>query len=125
MAKALYDDLLGRHYAQFRQPDPRIARAISDALGDAKKILNVGAGAGAYEPVDREVVAIEPSSQMIAQRAKNAAPVIQATAEALPFEDQSFDAAMAVLTIHHWPDRARGLRGMRRVARDRVVILTW
>ena len=87
--------------------------------------MNVGAGAGSYEPADRRVVAVEPSREMIRQRPARAAPVVQASATALPFATGAFDAALAVLTVHHWPDRARGLAELRRVARDRVVILTW
>lgn len=119
-----YDEI-GRGYTRYRTPDPRIARLIDAALGDAKSIVNIGAGAGAYEPRDRQVVAVEPSSEMIAQRAEGAAPVIQGSAESLPFENNSFDAAMAVLTIHHWRDLHAGLSEMRRVARDRIVLLTW
>jgi SAM-dependent methyltransferase len=85
----------------------------------------VGAGAGSYEPVDRRVLAVEPSPEMIRQRPPGSAPVIQASATALPFPDGAFDATLAVLTVHHWPDRARGLAELRRVARDRAVILTW
>ena len=98
---------------------------IEDALGDARTVLNVGAGAGSYEPPDREVTALEPSAEMIRQRPEGAAPAVQGSAEALPFDDGAFDAAMAVLTVHHWTDRAGGLREMRRVARDRVVVLTF
>ena len=98
---------------------------IEDALGDARTVLNVGAGTGSYEPADREVTALEPSAEMIRQRPEGAAPAVQGSAEALPFADASFDAAMAVLTVHHWTDRARGLAEMRRVARDRVAILTF
>jgi SAM-dependent methyltransferase len=87
-------------------------------------VVNVGAGTGAYEPRDREVVAVEPSETMIAQRPAGSAPVIRAYAEELPFKDRSFDAAMAVLTDHHWADHARGLAELRRVAR-RVVLFTW
>ena len=94
MAEALYDRI-GQGYAQARRPDPRIQAAIEEGLGDAESVLNVGAGAGGYEPADREVTAVEPSAEMIAQRAPDAAPVIQASAEALPFDDDSFDAAMA------------------------------
>jgi SAM-dependent methyltransferase len=117
----LYDDI-GGHYTATRRTDPRIAEAIWDALGDARSVLNVGAGAGAYEPTDREVVAVEPSPVMAAQRASEAAPVLQATAEALPLADGSFDAAMAVLSDHHWSDRIRALGELRRVARRRVVL---
>ena len=120
--KATYDRI-GRLYSEFRRPDPRIAARIADALGDARTVLNVGAGTGSYEPADREVTAVEPSEVMIAQRPPDAAPAVQATAESLPFEDGSFDAAMALITDHHWKDRAAGLREMRRVARRRVVLL--
>jgi SAM-dependent methyltransferase len=119
--KSLYD-AIGRTYAASRREDPRIALAIRTALGDAASIVNVGAGAGSYEPSDRRVVAVEPSATMLAQRPATAAPAIQASAEELPFPDAEFDAAMAVLTIHHWADRRRGLAEMRRVARDRIVL---
>ena len=105
-----------------RREDPRIAAAIWRALGDAATVVNVGAGAGSYEPRDRDVVAVEPSELMIGLRPAGAARVVRASAEALPFEDASFDAAMAVLSDHHWPDRAGGLRELRRVARRRVVV---
>ena len=118
---ALYDRL-GVGYTTTRREDPRIAAAIHAALGDAATVVNVGAGAGSYEPPDRRLVAIEPSAVMIAQRPPDAAPAIIATAEALPLADDSVDAAMAVLTDHHWSDRARGLREMRRVARRRAVV---
>jgi SAM-dependent methyltransferase len=120
----LYDQI-GVGYRTHRRPDPRIAAAIVDALGPARSILNVGAGAGSYEPVDRRVLAVEPSPEMIGQRPPGSAPVIQASATALPFPDGAFDATLAVLTVHHWPDRTRGLAELRRVARDRAVILTW
>lgn len=118
-------DHIGRGYAQQRRPDPRIAARLATALGDARSVLNVGAGAGSYEPADQRVIALEPSRVMIAQRAAGAAPAVQARAEALPFADRSFDAAMAVLTLHHWADRAGGLAECVRVARDRVVLLTF
>ena len=118
-----YDEI-GRTYARTRATDPRIAAAIWDALGDARTVVNVGAGTGNYEPPDREVTAVEPSAVMIAQRPPDAAPVVQASAESLPFEDGSFDAAMAVLTIHHWSDWRRGIEEMRRVAR-RIVLFSW
>lgn len=121
---ALYDTI-GLDYANLRRPDARIAARIEAALGDAKSVLNVGAGTGSYEPADRNVTAIEPSAEMIAQRAPDAAPAVQGTADALPFGDGSFDAAMAVLRVHHWPDPGAGLAEMRRVARDRIVILTF
>ncbi|HUB03917.1 MAG TPA: class I SAM-dependent methyltransferase [Solirubrobacteraceae bacterium] len=115
-------DTIGRSYTTTRHPDPRIARAIWTALGDAGTVLNVGAGAGAYEPPDREVVALEPSPVMIAQRPAGAAPVVRGHAEELPFEDGSFDAVMAIMSDHHWADRQRGFAELRRVARDRVVL---
>jgi SAM-dependent methyltransferase len=118
---ALYDRL-GVGYTTTRRPDPRIAAAIHAALGDAVSVVNVGAGAGAYEPEDRKLVAIEPSRVMIAQRPPAAAPAIVAGAEALPLGDDSVDAAMAILTDHHWSDRARGLREMRRVSRRRAIV---
>jgi SAM-dependent methyltransferase len=116
-----YDEI-GASYGLFRNPDARIARMIWAALGDARTVLDVGAGTGSYEPVDREVVAIDPSPVMIAQRPANAAPVIMATAERLPFRDDCFDAAMAVLTAHHWEDPLGGLAEMRRVSRRQVVL---
>jgi SAM-dependent methyltransferase len=118
-----YDEI-GRTYARTRATDPRIAAAIWEALGDARTVVNVGAGTGNYEPPDRDVTAVEPSAVMIAQRREGAAPVVQASAEDLPFEDDSFDAAMAVLTIHHWSDWRAGVEEMRRVAR-RAVLLSW
>ena len=120
---ALYDRL-GRSYATTRREDPRIAAAIQAALGDARRVVNVGAGAGAYEPRDREVVAVEPSPVMIAQRPAGAAPVVQASAEQLPFADGEFDVAMAILTVHHWSDLEAGICELERVA-GRIVILSW
>ncbi len=117
-------DTIGRSYTATRGTDPRIAAAIWEALGDARTVVNVGAGTGSYEPPDREVTAVEPSEVMIAQRRPDAAPAIQGSAEALPFEDQSFDAAMAVLTLHHWTDWRAGIEELRRVAR-RVVVFSW
>jgi len=109
-----------------RGEDPRIAAAIRRALGDdVRTLVNVGAGTGSYEPRDLDVVAVEPSARMIAARPPGAPPVVQARAEALPFEDASFDAAMVVLSDHHWEDRAAGLRELRRVARRRAVVLTY
>lgn len=124
MAEALYDRI-GQGYAQARRPDARILAAIETGLGDAASVVNVGAGSGGYEPADREVTAVEPSAEMIAQRAADAAPVVQASAEALPFEDDSFDAAMALQTVHHWPDIEAGLAELRRVGRGPVVVLTY
>lgn len=121
---ALYDTI-GHGYANRRQPDPRINQAIQNALGNAGSVVNVGAGCGSYEPVNTAVVAVELSTTMIEQRPASAAPAVQATAMALPFRDKSFDASLAVLTVHHWPDKMRGLAELRRVTRQRVVILTW
>jgi SAM-dependent methyltransferase len=115
----------GAGYASVRRPDPRIAALVHAALGTARTVLNVGAGAGSYEPADRSVVAVEPSARMRAQRPKGAAPVVDATAEDLPFADDAFDAAMATVTIHQWQDWERGLRELRRVSRGPVVILTF
>ncbi len=119
----LYDSI-GIGYTAVRAEDPRLRARIHAALGDARRVLNVGAGAGSYEPRDRDVVAVEPSQVMIAQRPPGAAPVIRATAEALPFDEGEFDAAIVVLSDHHCSDRAGGLRELRRVAR-RVVVFTW
>lgn len=115
---------IGQSYSAYRQPDPRIAAMIAEALGPARKVLNVGAGAGSYEPEDRVVTPIEPSASMRAQRPAHLAPAIDATAEHLPFADDSFDAAMASFTIHQWTDLEAGLREVRRVTRGPVVILT-
>jgi SAM-dependent methyltransferase len=123
MAGALYDEY-GRTYAATRRAEPRWEAAIVEALGDARTILNVGAGTGSYEPRGRKVVAVEPSEVMIAQRPAGSAPVVRAHAEELPFADAEFDVSMAVLSDHHWSDRARGLRELRRVAR-RSVVLTY
>src|ERR1700761_6267294 len=113
-------DTIGTTYTATRRTEPRIAAQIWAALGGARTVLHVGAGAGSYEPPDREVTAVEPSAVMRAQRPAGAAPCVAAAAESLPFEDQSFDAAMAVSTIHHWQDPIAGLREMRRVARPVV-----
>jgi SAM-dependent methyltransferase len=124
VSPALYDRI-GVGYSAYRRPDPRIAARIADALGPARSIVNVGAGAGSYELADRAVVAVEPSAEMVRQRPAAAAPAVRASAGRLPFRARAFDAAMAVLTIHHWPDWRAGVGEMRRVARGRVVILTW
>ncbi|MBX9730134.1 MAG: class I SAM-dependent methyltransferase [Sphingomonas sp.] len=124
MADVRYDRI-GIDYAAQRRPDPRIASAIHAALGSAETIVNVGAGTGSYEPLGLHVTAIEPSSAMIRQRTASAAPVIQGCAEQLPFADNSFDAAMAILTIHHWADKAAGLSELRRVTRGPIVLLTF
>jgi SAM-dependent methyltransferase len=115
----------GGGYAVRRRPDPRIAARFHAALGDARTVLNVGAGAGSYEPEDRHVVALEPSAQMRAQRPPHLAPAIDAAAERLPFDDDSFDAAMASMTIHQWTDLEGGLRELRRVTRGPVAIFTF
>ena len=115
----------GHGYAAQRRPDPRIGGMIHAALGDARTVLNVGAGAGSYEPDDRYVVAVEPSARMRAQRPATAVPALHATAEELPFDDDSFDAVMAAVTVHQWSDVARGLGELRRVARQAVVVLTF
>ncbi len=122
LARAMYDDI-GRGYGAARRTDPRIAAAIDAALGDARSVLNVGAGTGSYEPTGREVVAVDPSEVMLLQRATGSAPALQGSAEELPFFDDSFDAVMAVFSDHHWSDRAAGMREMLRVARERVVVV--
>lgn len=114
----------GAGYALVRRPDPRIAVRLHAALGASRTVLNVGAGAGSYEPTDRCVLAVEPSATMRAQRPADAAPAVDATAEQLPFDEDSFDAAMAILTVHQWTDVQRGLRELRRVSRGSVVVLT-
>jgi len=114
---------IGGGYSSYRRADPRIAAAILDALGDAETILNVGAGAGSYEPTDRIVTAVEPSASMRAQRPAGR-PAIDAVAAALPFDDNSFDASMATFSVHQWPDAAAGLRELRRVTRGPVVIMS-
>ncbi len=118
-------DTIGVNYSDLRKPDSRIEMMIGRALGSARTVLNVGAGAGSYEPLDRQVTALEPSVEMIRQRGVSLAPVIQGYAEDLPFDDNSFDASMAVLTVHHWTDQERGLKEMRRVTRGQVVVLTF
>lgn len=115
-------DLIGRGYAEHRRPDPRIGRQVSRALLDATRVVNIGAGTGSYEPNDAVVVAIEPSEVMTAQRHPKAAPVLRAVAERLPLPDRSFDAALAVITVHHWADPQAGLREMARVATRQVVL---
>ena len=120
---AIYDTI-GTGYTRGRREDPRIAAQLAAALGDSATVLNVGAGTGSYEPRDRPVVAVEPSAVMLRQRPPDAAPAIQATAEALPFPDGAFGAAMAVLTIHHWRNKPRGLTEMRRVTRGPILIFS-
>ncbi len=119
-------DAIGAEYAATRREDPRIAALIHAALGDARTVVNVGAGAGSYEPRDREVIAVEPSEVMIAQRDPSLAPAIRGGAYPLPLADRSVDAAMAILTVHHWDEQQeRGVKELRRVARCPVVILTY
>ncbi|MFB5192334.1 class I SAM-dependent methyltransferase [Alicyclobacillus fastidiosus] len=119
-------DRYGHKYSGHRRTDPRIAAYVNAALGPAKTVLNVGAGAGSYEPSDRYVIAVEPSSVMRAQRLDaERAPAIIGTADSLPFDDNSFDAAMAMVTVHHWPDIQEGLQELRRVTRGQVIVMTF
>lgn len=118
-------DVHGTAYAEVRRADPRITAQLHAALGRARTVLNVGAGAGSYEPGDRYVIAIEPSATMRAQRPSHLAPAIDATAEAIPLSDKSVDASMATVTVHQWSDLTQGLREMRRVTRGPVVILAF
>jgi SAM-dependent methyltransferase len=115
---------IGTSYARYRRPDPRIAERVSRALGAARTVLNVGAGAGSYEPADRQVAPVEPSESMRAQRPAGLAAAVDATAESLPFADGAFDAAMTTFSVHQWSDLRAGLREVRRVTRGPVVILT-
>jgi SAM-dependent methyltransferase len=119
-------DTIGHGYSRTRREDPRFRVQIDAALADARTVVNVGAGTGAYEPTDRHVIAIEPSDVMAAQRSRDLAPAIRASAGSLPLRDRSVDAAMAVLSLHHWDEeREKGVRELRRVARGAVVILTY
>lgn len=118
-------DTTGHGYARFRRADPRVAAYLHAALGYVEPVVNVGAGAGSYEPAGRRVVAVEPSDTMRAQRPPGSAPVVAGVAERLPFRDGAFGAAMAVATVHQWPDLAAGLRELRRVTRGPVVVLTF
>ncbi|MGC4192770.1 MAG: class I SAM-dependent methyltransferase [Thermomicrobiales bacterium] len=113
----------GVDYAVYRQPEPFVAARVLEALGDSRHVLNVGAGAGSYEPVDREVTAVEPSATMRAQRRAHLAPAIDAVAEDLPFADGTFDAAMATYTVHQWSDLERGIAEMQRVTRPNGAIV--
>ncbi|HEX5588429.1 MAG TPA: class I SAM-dependent methyltransferase [Acidimicrobiia bacterium] len=117
----LYDEL-GRSYSSTRQEDPRIAAQLLAALGAGRSVVNVGAGTGSYEPTDRTVVAVEPSTAMIGQRRGRTRRVVRGVAEALPFPDRAFDGALAVFTVHHWQDRVAGVRELRRVAARQVVL---
>jgi hypothetical protein len=116
--------VIGIGYTQYRRPDPYIAEFIWKALGSAKTVLNVGAGAGSYEPTDRDVTAVEPSASMRSQRPAHLPVAIDATAERLPFSDNSFDASMATFTVHQWQNLVAGLREMRRVTSGPLLILT-
>ena len=119
-------DTIGQGYSRTRREDPRFRAQIHAALGAARTVVNVGAGTGAYEPTDRHVIAIEPCDVMAAQRSRDLAPAIRGTAGSIPLRDRSVDAAMSVLSVHHWDEeRERGVRELRRVARDAVVILTY
>ncbi|MGY4098210.1 class I SAM-dependent methyltransferase [Nocardia sp. R16R-3T] len=120
---ALYDHT-GQSYARTRQPDPRIAAVVDDAVRGMDSVANIGAGSGSYEPTGT-VIAIEPSEVMIEQRPPGAAPAVQAVAEQLPMHTDAVDAALAILTVHHWTDLDRGIAEMKRIARRRIVILTW
>jgi SAM-dependent methyltransferase len=115
---------IGQGYVDYRRPDPRIAARVHAALGDAETVVNVGAGAGSYEPLDRVVTAVEPSATMRAQRPPHLPVAIDATAEALPFHDGAFAAAMTTFSVHQWADPVRGLAEMRRVTTGPVVVLT-
>jgi SAM-dependent methyltransferase len=114
---------IGQGYATTRRPDPRIEERILQGLGRARTVVNVGAGAGSYEPSDRHVIAVEPAAAMLAQRARGSAPAVRAVAEALPFRDRAFDAALAVCTVHHWQDLSAGLAELRRVASRQVILM--
>jgi SAM-dependent methyltransferase len=126
MTQSARYDRIGEGYALTRREDPHVAAAIRGALGDARSVVNVGAGTGSYEPDDRYVIAVEPSDVMAAQRPPAIPPALRASAGELPLRDDSVDAAMALVTVHHWDDELeRGVRELRRVARDTVVILTY
>jgi SAM-dependent methyltransferase len=118
-------NIVGRFYSRLRKPDPHIAKIIHNELADAGSVVNLGAGTGSYEPSDKRVVAIEPSDIMFAQRSTENASLVRGRAEQLPFADNSFDAALAILTIHHWDNWEAGLREARRVATGKIVVFTW
>ncbi len=119
-------DTFGQKYSSIRQTDPRIAAYVNIELNGAKTVLNIGAGAGSYEPTDKYVIAVEPSITMRQQRlSKNKFPAINAKADHLPFDDNSFDASMAMITVHHWPDIDKGLKELRRVTKNQIVIMTF
>ena len=118
--RPVYEDI-GTTYTVTRHEEPSILAAITDALGDARTVVNVGAGSGSYEPADRPVVAVEPSPTMLAQRRGRSSRAVRGVAERLPFRDRAFDAGMALLTVHHWADPEAGLRELARVSRRQVV----
>lgn len=118
-------DRIGLGYAQKRRSDPRIAEQIHNSLLGMRSVVNVGAGSGSYEPTSTQVTAVEPSQRMIDQRSRTAAPCMLASAESLPFPDDSFDASMSALSLHHWTDLRSGLQEMRRVSRKRIVLFTF
>jgi SAM-dependent methyltransferase len=119
-------DIIGRGYSRTRREDPLFRALIHAALGNARTVVNVGAGSGAYEPSDLHVIAVEPSDVMAAQRSRDLAPAIRASASSIPLRDGSVDAAMAILSVHHWDEqREQGVRELRRVARGAVIILTY
>jgi SAM-dependent methyltransferase len=120
----LYDSI-GVGYQRVRRADPRIQRQIDDALGSVRRVVNVGAGSGSYEPLHRFVVGLEPSMEMVRQRSHAAGPAVRGVAEALPFPNASFDGALALLTIHHWPDPSAGLTELLRVTTGPIVIFTF
>jgi len=125
MEKSFDYDLNGVDYSRVRKTDPQIFNQVLNALGDSKYILNMGAGSGSYEPLDRYVISIEPSYRMRSQRPKNIPPAIMGSSDFIPFDDQTFDASMAMVTIHHWADLHKGLRELRRVTRNQILILTF
>jgi SAM-dependent methyltransferase len=118
--KALYDEI-GTTYGRYRRPDSRVQAAIDRALGDARTVANIGAGSGSYEPAGRNLISVDPSLTMIGQRPHGAAPVVQAVAEHLPFSDGQFDATLAILTTHHWPDARAGLAELARISRRQTI----
>ncbi len=122
--KATYDTI-GINYAQKRKSDPRIAAQILERLQGVERILNIGAGTGSYEPIDMNLVALEPSLEMIKQRSTDAHPVVQGTAESLPFEDGSFSHALTILSMHHWKDQAKAFQEINRVVRDKFIAISW
>lgn len=117
-------DTIGHGYSAQRRADPRIGAAVHQALGDARTVVNVGAGTGSYEPTDRPVIPVEPSTAMTLQRDPALPPAVLGVAESLPLADDTADAAMAIMTMHHWADVDRGLAELVRVARRRIVLLT-